>query len=56
MIEEAYEAVGAIDACDNANLCEELGDVLLQIVLHANIAEQNKEFRLTDIIDSISKK
>lgn len=56
MIEEAYEAVGAIDACDDSNLCEELGDVLLQIVLHANIAEQNKEFRLTDIIDSISKK
>ncbi|HPF56440.1 MAG TPA: MazG nucleotide pyrophosphohydrolase domain-containing protein, partial [Clostridiales bacterium] len=38
MIEEAYEAVEAIEQNDSAELCEELGDVLLQIVFHAQMA------------------
>ena len=41
MLEEAYEAVDAIDEGDVDNLREELGDVLLQVVLHAQIAKDN---------------
>lgn len=56
LIEESYEAIGAIDSKDFDNLCEELGDVLLQIVLHSNIAENSKEFTLADIVNAVSKK
>ena len=48
MLEEAYEAVDAIDSGDILNLREELGDVLLQVVLHAQIAKDNGEFDLED--------
>ena len=44
MIEEAYEAVDAIDSNDISNLKEELGDVLLQVVLHSQIAKDNGNF------------
>ena len=44
MLEEAYEAVDAIDEGDILNLREELGDVLLQVVLHAQIAKDNNNF------------
>ena len=44
MLEEAYEAVDAIDDNDISNLREELGDVLLQVVLHSQIAKDNGEF------------
>ena len=44
MLEEAYEAVDAIDEENSDLLCEELGDVLLQVVLHAQIAKDNNEF------------
>jgi len=47
MIEEAYETLEAIDAKDGATLCEELGDVLLQVVFHAAIAES---FNIGDVI------
>ena len=50
MLEEAYEAVDAIDDGDIPNLREELGDVLLQVVLHAQIAKDNKEFDIEDYI------
>lgn len=50
LIEEAYEAVEAINNKDNENLCEELGDVLLQVVMHAAIAEEMKEFAIEDVI------
>ena len=56
MIEEAYEAAEAIDLGDPANLKEELGDVLLQVVFHARMAEEAGEFNLEDVIDGISKK
>ena len=48
MIEEAYEAVDAIDKNDMSNLCEELGDVLLQVVFHAGIEADNGSFSIED--------
>lgn len=56
MLEEAYEAVDAIDDGDIANLREELGDVLLQVVLHAQIAKDNKEFDIEDVAKELSDK
>ena len=59
-IEEAYEvnqAISDLTATGNpANLCEELGDLLLQVMLHSQIAEENGEFTLEDVIDGITKK
>lgn len=56
MIEEAYEAVNAVNRKDTENLCEELGDVLLQVFLHSRIAQEEGDFSLDDVIDGISKK
>ena len=56
MLEEAYEAVDAIDDGDIANLREELGDVLLQVVLHAQIAKDNNEFDIEDVAKELSDK
>jgi len=53
LIEEAYETLEAIDAKDDALLCEELGDVLLQIVFHAKIAGA---FGVDDVISGVCKK
>ena len=54
MLEEAYEAVDAIDNEDMANLREELGDVLLQVVLHSQIAKDNKEFDIEDVAKELA--
>ena len=56
MIEEAHEAVAAIEAGDVAGMREELGDVLLQVVLQSRIAEDVGEFTLDDVIDDIDAK
>lgn len=56
MIEEAYEVVDGIDKKDLNNLKEELGDVLLQVVMHGVIAEETKEFTIEEIITDISEK
>ncbi|MEI8200255.1 MAG: nucleoside triphosphate pyrophosphohydrolase [Eubacteriales bacterium] len=56
MIEEAYEAVDAIDSGLPARIKDELGDVLLQVVLHAAMAERDGEFTFTDVADTISRK
>lgn len=56
MLEEAYESVEAIRCGNKENLCEELGDVLLQIALHAVIAEETEEFTIGDIITGESLK
>ena len=56
MLEEAYEAVDAIDEGDVDNLREELGDVLLQVVLHAQIAKDNGEFDIEDVAKELSEK
>lgn len=56
MLEEAYEAVDAINSGDIANLREELGDVLLQVVLHAQIADDNNEFNIEDVAKELTEK
>lgn len=56
MLEEAYEAVDAIDDGNIANLREELGDVLLQVVLHAQIAKDNNEFDIEDVAEELTNK
>lgn len=56
LLEEVYEVLEAIDNKDMANLREELGDVLLQIVFHARLAEEQGLFTVQDIIDDISAK
>ncbi len=56
MLEEAYEAIAAIDAGDSDALCDELGDVLLQVLLHAQIAADAGEFTLDDVIDNLTRK
>ena len=55
-IEETYEVVDAIDNKDMDNLREELGDVLLQIVFHSSIAEENGAFTLQDVINDVTEK
>lgn len=56
MLEEAYEAVDAINSGDTKHLKEELGDVLLQVVLHAQIAEDEGEFNIEDVAGEINEK
>lgn len=56
MLEEAYEAVDAIDDNDSKHLQEELGDVLLQVVLHSQIAKEEKAFNIEDVAKGISDK
>lgn len=56
MLEEAYEAVDAIDNGDILNLREELGDVLLQVVLHAQIAKDNGNFDIEDVAKELANK
>ena len=56
MIEEAYEAVAAIEADDIAELRDELGDVLLQVVLHAQIASEDGSFDIDDVASAITAK
>ena len=55
-IEEAYEVAQAIDEQDDDELMGELGDLLLQVVFHANIAAERKAFRLPQIIERVSEK
>ena len=56
MLEEAYEAVDAIEAGDVAHLREELGDVLLQVVLQSQIAADEGEFTIDDVCRDIDAK
>ena len=56
LLSESYEVLDALDKGDAEKLCEELGDLLLQIVLHAQIARDNGEFEIGDVIEGISKK
>jgi tetrapyrrole methylase family protein/MazG family protein len=56
LLEEAYETLDAIDAGDFGAMQEELGDLLLQIVLHAQIANEEGEFAITNLIKSIYDK
>ncbi len=56
MLEEAYEAVDAIDDNDAPHLREELGDVLLQVLLHSQIASEANEFTLDDVAKELKEK
>jgi len=56
LIEEVYEVIEAIDQKNLNELKQELGDVLLHIVLHAVMAEEKKAFTLDDVIESVSEK
>ncbi|MCQ2753458.1 MAG: nucleoside triphosphate pyrophosphohydrolase [bacterium] len=56
MLEEAYEAVDAIDDNNMENLREELGDVLLQVVLHSQIAKDEGDFDIEDVAKELSDK
>ncbi|MEM5780363.1 MAG: nucleoside triphosphate pyrophosphohydrolase [Lawsonibacter sp.] len=56
MLEEAYEVAEAIDEDDPAHLKEELGDVLLQVVFHARMAQEAGLFSFDDVVDGICKK
>lgn len=55
-IEETYEYLETVDLNDKARMCEELGDVLLQVVFHAQIADENGDFNMKDIINGICDK
>lgn len=55
-IEEVYELIDAIDAKDYDNIIEELGDVLLQVMLHSQIGEDDGYFTINDVIKSITEK
>lgn len=56
LIEECYELIDAINSTDQANLKEELGDVLLQVLMHATIAAERDSFNLTDVIVAVKNK
>jgi MazG family protein len=56
LLEETYEVLSALDTGDGAALQEELGDLFMQIVLHAQIAEQNGDFDLDDVSEGIRAK
>jgi tetrapyrrole methylase family protein/MazG family protein len=56
LIEEAYELIDAIDSEDVDHVIEELGDVLLQVMLHAQIGEDEGYFTIDDVIEGISAK
>lgn len=56
LVEECYEAVEAIERADDANLREELGDLLLHVVMHAHMAGERHAFSFEDVVDGICEK
>lgn len=56
LIEETAEFIEAVNAQDSHHMCEELGDVLLQVALHAQIAAENGQFTIDDMIENINEK
>ena len=56
MLEEAYEVAEAIDEGSSEHLKEELGDVLLQVVFHARLAQEAGQFDFPDVVDGVCKK
>ncbi len=56
LLEECYEVLEVLDEGESEKLCDELGDLLMQIVLHTQIATEAKEFELRDVIKSINTK
>jgi tetrapyrrole methylase family protein/MazG family protein len=56
LIEETYEVVDAIEQGSDSELCEELGDLLFQIVFHSQLATERGKFSVADVIDGLSNK
>jgi tetrapyrrole methylase family protein/MazG family protein len=56
LIEETYEVADAIEQHSDGDLCEELGDLLLQIVFHAQLATERGTFSIADVVDGLSNK
>ena len=56
LADETQEVFDAIDNKDMDNLCEELGDVLLQVVMNCQLASEDNKFTLEDVINGVSKK
>ena len=56
MLEEAYEAADVIDKKDMKNLCEELGDVLFQVMFHSEIEAEQGNFTVDDVVNGICEK
>lgn len=56
LVEEAYETVSAIEARDMANLKEELGDVLLQVLFHSDLAREEGQFDFEDVVSALAYK
>ncbi|HEY5742392.1 MAG TPA: nucleoside triphosphate pyrophosphohydrolase [Terrimicrobiaceae bacterium] len=56
LIEECYEAIEAIEKADDSNLREELGDLLLQVVMHAHLAGERRAFAFEDVVEGICDK
>ncbi|MFC1897058.1 nucleoside triphosphate pyrophosphohydrolase [Chloroflexota bacterium] len=56
LLEECYEVLEALDEGSADTLCEELGDLLMQVVLHAQIATEAREFELGDVVNRITTK
>jgi tetrapyrrole methylase family protein/MazG family protein len=56
LIEETYEVLEALDEGDMYKICEELGDLLLQIIFHAQIARESQQFDINDVIAGIDEK
>jgi tetrapyrrole methylase family protein/MazG family protein len=56
LLEEAYEALAALDESDADKLCDELGDMLLEVLLHVQLAEESREFTLEDVVYRIASK
>ena len=55
-LEETYEALDALDRDDPLDMCEELGDVLMQVVFHATIEEERGRFTMADVVDGVAQK
>jgi tetrapyrrole methylase family protein / MazG family protein len=56
LLEETYEVLEAIDAKDDAKLMEELGDLLLQVAMHAEIADQEGRFNAAEVSEAVAAK
>ena len=56
LLEEAYEAIDAIDSEDPSRICDELGDVLMQVVFHAQMASEQSTFSFEDVVSGICRK
>ena len=56
LLDETNEVISAIDKKDDENLCEELGDVLLQVLLNCEIASERGVFGFSDVVQTLSEK